>query len=435
MAPENPKVSQPTTTDQRNLTDPDNPNTNAWPRFLVIESTDENKSLNDVNPFIRAKALKGILGIDPKDVVFYRNSGILCVEVETRSQCKSLLKANMFHNVPIKVSPHRTKNYTKGVFSCRDLAKMTEEDILQELHDIHQPVVDIHRIMSKKTGTLKPTDTFIVTFSTSELPKDIKIGSLNVKVRPYVPNPRRCFNCQGYGHAKSKCKNRTVCAKCGQEGHEYEACTNDPHCLHCRGSHSASSKECPKYKYEKKVLELVHIEKISFYEAKQRLSALVAPANNIRLVSDVVRSDFKKIEMKSVSVQTILTAEFTHCSSCTCQGRSSTSVQTLTENVQEKMDTVTPSAQGNKRHLEKSKSLSPSKREHKEAKASSPSPRRDHKRAANAAHSPSGKGSSGPRSAAPSDGRRSRSRSPVHTPHGSVDRGRTLERGRKKLNR
>ena len=435
MAPTNPTVREPT--DQLHLTDPDNLSSNAWPRFLVVEAVDKDNNLSTVNPFIRAKALKGILGVDPKDVIFYRNSGLLCVEVETRSQCKSLLKATMFHTTPIKVTPHRTKNYTKGVFTCRDLTAMTEEEILRELHDIKQPVVAIHRISSKKTGTLKPTDTFIATFSVSDLPKDIKIGSLNVKVRPYVPNPRRCFNCQGYGHGKMHCKNRTVCAKCGQEGHEYETCTNDPHCLHCRGNHSASSKDCPKYKHEKKILELVHIEKITFYEAKQRISALVTPANNVRLASDVVRSDFKKVEMKSVAVQTTLTKDYTHCSSCKCQVQKSVqtlsaSVQTATENESEKMDTFTPSAQGNKRKNEKSKSVSPSKREHKTA---SPPAKRDQNRAATAAHSPSKKGSSGPRSPSPRDGRRSRSRSPVHKPHGSLDRGRTADRVKKKLNR
>ena len=210
------------------------------------------------------------------------------------------------------------------------------------------------------------------------------------------------------------------------------------------GNHSASSKECPKWKYERKLLELVHIEKLTFHEAKQRITTLVNTTAPTRLVSEVVKSNFKKVEMKTVGVQTT----DTHCSTCTCQVRPSISVQTIaTENETDTMETETPSAQGRKRHYDRveedgspsqpeedahssqsSKSHSPSKREHKTM--SPPPTKRDHKRAANA-HSPSKKGSSRPGSPSPSDGRRSRSRSPVHKHHGSLDRGRT----KKKINR
>ena len=418
MAPENTRVSEPT--DHLDLTDPDNMNSDAWPRYLVVEAKEENSSLSDVNPFIRAKALKGILGIDPKDTIFYRNSGILCVEVETRSQCKSLLNAKMFHTTPIKVTPHRTRNYTKGVFSCRDLAKMTEEDILHELQDINQPVVGIHRISSKKTGTLKPTDTFIVTFSTSVLPKDIKIGSLNVKVRPYIPNPRRCFNCQGYGHAKTKCQNKTVCAKCGQEGHEYETCTNDPHCLHCKGSHAASSRECPKYKHEKKIMELVYTEKITFYEAKQRVRTLVTSTNNNRLASDVVRSDFKKVEMKTIGVQTTLTQDYTHCPTYKCQGQQSASVQTLSNDDEHAaMETITPSAQGNKRRYENDEEDTPP------SKSSTEDERSAHTtRERGSTNSPAHVQGAGESVDQEPGTQRTRSRSPIRHPGGSSHQGR-----------
>ena len=425
MAPQNPKASKPQDPKDRepdHLTLNDPGNTDAWPRFLVIEATDKDNSLSNINPFIRAKALKSILGVDPKDVIFYRNSGLLCVEIDTQSQCRSLLQAKMFHNTPIKVSPHRTKNYTKGVFSCRDLANMTEEEILHELKDSHQPVVEIHRITSKRNGAVIPTDTFITTFNTTVLPKDIKIGSLNVKVRPYIPNPRRCFNCQGYGHAKTSCKNKTVCAKCGQEGHEYETCANDPHCLHCKGNHSASSKECPKWRYERKLLELVHTEKITFYEAKQRVSALVNTTAPTRLMSEVVRSNFKKVEMKTVGVQTT----DTHCTTCTCQVRPSVSVQTTTSNQNDQMDTETPSAQGRKRHFDSVEKDAPQSESEEEASPSH-SPNGDeqsalHTRGRDLTDSPasvageSGEGEHGTQ--------RTRSRSPIRAPDGSSHQAR-----------
>lgn len=310
-------------------TDPGNRtmNTDTWPKYLVIEATDKDNPINSLNLFIRAKALHAILGIEPKDVIFYRNSGILCVEVTTRTQSNSLLQATMLHTVPIKVSPHRTKNYTKGVFTCHDLVGMTDEDILNEIRD--QDVVEIHRITSKRSNAEIPTSTFITTFNATVLPRSIKIGYLNAKIRPYIPNPRRCFNCQQYGHSKLRCQHTPVCAKCGQEGHEFETCTNNAHCLHCGANHPASSKECPKWKSEKKIMELVTSEKITFFEARQRVTPII---NHQKLMSDVVRNT-PVVQLKSVATQTT----GTHCLSCSCQSRHDANIQT-NDNLNESMD-------------------------------------------------------------------------------------------------
>ena len=336
--PTNPRDREPP---QRITIEARNINADTWPRFLVIEASDKSHSIANINPFIRAKALHGILGVDPKDVILYRNTGILCVEVETRSQSNSLLNAKMFHNMPIVVTPHRTKNSSKGVFHCRDLHSMTEEDILENLES--QAVSHIHRIQSKRSGSLAPTDTYIVTFSTPILPSEIKIGSLICKVRIYIPNPRRCFNCQRYGHSKPHCKNKSVCAKCGQEGHEYETCTNDPCCLHCNGAHPASSRECPKWKIEKKILELVHTEKLTFYDARQKANNILPSANRTsRLMSEVVRSS--SVETRTIGVQT----ERPHCATCICSNpkpSSSTAVQTAPTSHDNHVDIIPSSSE------------------------------------------------------------------------------------------
>ena len=40
---------------------------NSWPRFLVIEGTDENHPLTKLSPFVIQKGLQGSAGV-PKDV-------------------------------------------------------------------------------------------------------------------------------------------------------------------------------------------------------------------------------------------------------------------------------------------------------------------------------------------------------------------------------
>ncbi|GFX07142.1 hypothetical protein TNCV_4268941 [Trichonephila clavipes] len=42
----------------------------------------------------------------------------------------------------------------------------------------------------------------ILTFNNPNLPATVKAGYLNCKIRPYVPNPLRCFKCQRFDTLK-----------------------------------------------------------------------------------------------------------------------------------------------------------------------------------------------------------------------------------------
>ena len=48
----------------------------------------------------------------------------------------------------------------------------------------------------RRTKELVPTNTIVLTFCKSTLPKSIKAGYLNIPVEPFVPNPLRCFRCK-----------------------------------------------------------------------------------------------------------------------------------------------------------------------------------------------------------------------------------------------
>ena len=54
-------------------------------------------------------------------------------------------------------------------------------------------VTDVRRINVHRDGVLKPTNTFVFTFNTPELPTVVKIGFIQAKVDVYVPNPLRCY--------------------------------------------------------------------------------------------------------------------------------------------------------------------------------------------------------------------------------------------------
>ena len=235
--------------------------TNQWPRFLIMEAADENVPLN-LNAFVLKKAIDGMANAE-LDNVKPMKSGRVFIEVETRQQCKNLLKTTkLLGYLPVKVSPHRTLNSSKFVIKCEELDKMEEDEIKKELQP--QGIIAVKRISIRYS-------LYVLTIKGQTVPKRINIGYLKKETRPYIPNPQRCFQCQKFGHTKNSCKGKAVCAGCGEEGHNLDDCKNEPKCVNCQGDHVAISRDCPKWKIEKDIVTLKYTEKISFADARKRL--------------------------------------------------------------------------------------------------------------------------------------------------------------------
>ncbi|KFM67744.1 hypothetical protein X975_21863, partial [Stegodyphus mimosarum] len=98
---------------------------------------------------------------------------------------------------------------------------------------------------------------------------NIKAGYLNCPVRPYIPNPMRCFQCQRFGHSKMSCRGSITCARCSQIGHDCENCTAAPLFVNCKGEHPAFSRLCPKWKSGKEVQTTKVKRNISYAEARR----------------------------------------------------------------------------------------------------------------------------------------------------------------------
>ena len=243
--------------------------TSDWPRFLVIQDeVKDSKLLMKLSPFAIAK---GITGLAAEPVSVKKTSFGLLVEVSKKSHAENLLKSKVLANVPIKVTVHRTLNSSRGVIRCRELSGMTEEEISDELSA--QSVSVVKRIMLQKGQ--KATDTYILTFQKAELPPAIKVGYLNIKVKPYIPNPLRCYKCQDYGHGANKCTHQERCSRCGQE-HANQNCKEEPFCVHCHQNHEASDRTCSRYLMERKIQQVKFTEKISFPEARKRVESETA---------------------------------------------------------------------------------------------------------------------------------------------------------------
>ncbi|GBM42067.1 hypothetical protein AVEN_158233-1 [Araneus ventricosus] len=79
-----------------------------------------------------------------------------------------------------------------------------EAEFLEELRD--QNVCAARRINIRRDDRLIPTQHVVLTFQSPVLRKSIKEGYINCKLRPYIPNPLRCFKCHRYGHSQQSCR-------------------------------------------------------------------------------------------------------------------------------------------------------------------------------------------------------------------------------------
>ncbi|GFV47034.1 uncharacterized protein TNCV_2699281 [Trichonephila clavipes] len=145
---------------------------------------------------------------------------------------------------PVTINPHKTLNSYRGVISESDLLTTPVAEILHGFSDLG--VIQIRRITIKKEASAVPTKHFILTFNSPKLPTTIKVGYLNCKIRPYIPNPLRCFQCQRFGHSQTSCHGQLTCSRPVSAGHSSTDCILEPKCINCSQPHPSNSKLCPK---------------------------------------------------------------------------------------------------------------------------------------------------------------------------------------------
>ncbi|GBM26219.1 hypothetical protein AVEN_76307-1 [Araneus ventricosus] len=184
-------------------------------------------------------------------------------------QAENVMKLDKIGNIKVKASPHHTLNYSKGVISESEFQRDLEEDLLECLKD--QNAIAVKRITIKRNGQTFPTKHLILTFNNPTLPKSVKIAYINCPVKPYIPDPIRCFKCQKFGHTITACRgNKENCARCSLPDHNSQTCkSTTPKCFNCSGEHPSFSRSCPRYKLEKEIQTIKITKKISFQEARK----------------------------------------------------------------------------------------------------------------------------------------------------------------------
>ena len=240
-----------------------------------------------MSPISFAKFLVQTIG-EPETCKRLHNGNYL-VKCTSKEQSDKFLSISHIGDIEVDTFPHERLNAVKGVITSENLSDNSDEEVLEWLTRNGFPASSIYRFPRKETQgwtfrqreTLQRTfrQTAVITFQLHKLPMEIDIALEKCKVRPYIPNPQRCFRCQRYGHVNRTCKSRhEVCPNCGSTDHvnsQENPCTASSKCVNCQGDHPAYSRGCPKWKIEKKVQEIKVTQAVTFPEARRIAEGLV----------------------------------------------------------------------------------------------------------------------------------------------------------------
>ncbi|GBN79510.1 hypothetical protein AVEN_205509-1 [Araneus ventricosus] len=205
--------------------------------FVLKRITTTNESFHTVSPFLVEKAITAKLGMTKSTRKL--RSGDLLIEIETRKQAQQIFQLKSLDTIPVTVSAHATLNSSKGVISCGELLHVPMEEVFKGFKP--QGVTHIQRIKIRQNGQLIDTKHLILTFHSPKIPDSVRAGYIKLKVRPYIPNPLRCYKCQRFGHSKASCRGTLTCARCAEAGHDSSDCKASEKCVNSPGTSYASA--------------------------------------------------------------------------------------------------------------------------------------------------------------------------------------------------
>ena len=87
----------------------------------------------------------------------------------------------IFCGLKCSATPHSSLNTPKGIVCCPALSKVKNDDAKQGMAE--QGGTDVCRITSRVDAIIKPTNTFVLTFNSPNLPTVVKIGFMQVNTK------------------------------------------------------------------------------------------------------------------------------------------------------------------------------------------------------------------------------------------------------------
>ena len=239
----------------------------SYDKYLTIDINSPDVDIFDVH-----KDIIKCCGRSPK--ISQQSNGKLLVETRSPEESIKLQSLSALGGIDAVCIPHPSFNQSKGITYAPQLMKYSEERLCAEFEE--QGVSKVERMRKYVNGALTPQPSLILTFESTVLPEVIYAAWHKLKVKPFIPRPRRCYHCQEFGHVMTSCRAKdqgrpAVCCNCAEE--EHGTCYRNPECVHCGGGHPSSSNECEVYMLEREIQATRTKEKVTFSEAREKVLA------------------------------------------------------------------------------------------------------------------------------------------------------------------
>lgn len=230
-----------------------------------------------------AKLINNCLKVDAGNIININSIGKNRIKVElstVASANKLVLNEELKNKNYIAYIPQFLVR-RKGVIKFVDRS-LSEQELLENIKPIFGESYELVRVtrLNRKNinseGVVEyvPTSTLVVEFKGNYLPKKVAIHRVIMEVEPYIQKVVQCLRCLRYGHLSVQCKGSERCNKCGKE-HNNLNCLEltEPYCVLCQGNHKATDyKQCPEFKKQKIIKEIMGVENISYKEAITKYS-------------------------------------------------------------------------------------------------------------------------------------------------------------------
>lgn len=265
------------------------------PFRVMVESKNKERNVGNYHHLAIAK---NILDLKLENVKKIERKGINKISVEF----KNYQAANQFAKNEIM-----SKDYNLfipyNLLSCKGVVKYIDKDLneeaLKEITGGSEFGINIQVLNAKRlkrrvshpngTVTYELTGSVLYTFAGKLHPKFVKIYGVEMPVEPYIAPVVQCFQCLLYGHTKRQCRGKVRCQNC--TGRHEGNCESETRCLHCRNSeHKSISRQCPEFKRQKQLRELMCFQNLSFYDA-----GLLLPKPKIRKTFYPQPEEFPKL--------------------------------------------------------------------------------------------------------------------------------------------
>ena len=194
----------------------------------------------------------------------------MLIETNNVDCAKELVQIKSLLGTPV-TSYIQTENITSR-FALHNIdPEISLVDLGTELQESNPiKIMELRRFTTRHAGSVKPSETVLVTIFGTQLPVSVKFFYISEKIKLFYDRPRQCSKCWHFDHVLAKCSSEVVCRKCSGN-HLLASCNSSTStCTNCKGQHEATDSHCPFRLKEFQILKFKADNHIPITEARRR---------------------------------------------------------------------------------------------------------------------------------------------------------------------